>query len=312
MTSPHDLTAADTTKAPPRLGLTEGMILAAIPFAGYLLAFAYESGYVARFGVPIWLIRIELTHVFIISALIGTAYMLWLGTVSALPDRRWKPLLAHLIAPIGWVGVAYLFAMRAAGTTGGPATIAIALVVASLAFAAGSFILGIILPIVRFKDIDSWLDRLQRQVNRDVEAMRHTALEGMLARDPTGRLFSRMSALYLIVVVAPALCYFLGTYNAFTQMRFLLVKSVPCVAIRQYGDATICVGVDTLQRRLQPWVRRLPSSSDSLTYELRFLGFLRPSPYKPSIPRNQDLSAVPAIADDLPRNASKLCSEPKR
>lgn len=70
--------ASPTTspKITPRI--TEGVLIAGIPFLGYVVAFLYEAGYATYFGIPIRLLNIGLTQVMVATgAVLGVLTLLW-------------------------------------------------------------------------------------------------------------------------------------------------------------------------------------------------------------------------------------------
>ena len=66
----------DTTSWSPRV--TQGLFLAAAPLAGYAIAFSYEAGFAAHFGVPLDLVSLDLTKVLLaIAGLLSLGWFLF-------------------------------------------------------------------------------------------------------------------------------------------------------------------------------------------------------------------------------------------
>ncbi len=90
----------------PPIRLSEGVVIAAAPAYGYLLAYVYRRGFAHELTIPLEFIQVELSDVLFmtVSALAaGTVLLLVahvvLSLAEALPqDRRWR--LAYLLAVV--------------------------------------------------------------------------------------------------------------------------------------------------------------------------------------------------------------------
>ncbi len=76
--------------------------VALAPVVAYALAFSYESGYVGWFGVPFWVIRVDLMHVLFASGAVGLLFVLVGSLVAGAPASllRLGPVVLALALPV--------------------------------------------------------------------------------------------------------------------------------------------------------------------------------------------------------------------
>lgn len=267
--------AVDRRSLLERYGLSESLALAAVPFAGYLTAYAYERGYLGRFGVPAWLVQVGITHILALTAVIGGVCLAWINVLSSLPRRRWMPVGAALLGPAWWLAMAYVFLARALIEDGSSARLARWFALASVALGLWSLVRDVARPILRHRDLPSWSERLQRRIGRDVEISRQSALENLLDGEaPERRLFIGSMALVAISLL-PMVAFFTGQTRGALQARFWVAPEPSCVALRSYDALTVCVGLDSAGRRITRALYLLPANERGGRLESRHLGILR-------------------------------------
>lgn len=91
----------------PELLKSEGVLLASIPFAGTLIGFVFEVGYVSYYDVPISLIRIDFNRIVASTALVSVSFVFlhicltWVAFLklsgNAVLRALFKPLFTSLI-----------------------------------------------------------------------------------------------------------------------------------------------------------------------------------------------------------------------
>lgn len=54
----------------PKFKIEKGFLLATLPFAGYITAYAYEGGYLSFFGIPSFLIRLGLEEIIVATSVV--------------------------------------------------------------------------------------------------------------------------------------------------------------------------------------------------------------------------------------------------
>lgn len=70
--------------------MSEGLTIAAVPAAGYLIASAYEFGFASKLGIPLQLISIDLTKVLLIGGILIIASLFYLEIYDAIWKSRLK------------------------------------------------------------------------------------------------------------------------------------------------------------------------------------------------------------------------------
>jgi hypothetical protein len=245
--------------------LTEGMMLAVIPFLGYTYAFVHEAGMNYRFGVPLWLIRLDLSHVLIASAVLLLGWMLLWNFLDLLPNRPWHVLVYLLIEPVMGIGCGlYLllrnqwhWTLRSVGAAIFPALI--------LYLGIGAFVRHIILPLVRHPDLPSWWDRWRRKMHRSLPSQATTVAGVLIRSDNTDMLLLTNLFLFVAFVIGFAV-FALGYRQSHSETDFLLtVDKTPCIVLRRYGESLVCVPVDTVRHQTFGSLRLLPTTDSSRT-----------------------------------------------
>jgi len=233
--------SADPANAARGISMPEGLLVATIPLAGYLLAFAYEAGFCGVFHIPMSFMTLSPTMVF--AAIAG---------------------LALLVAPLLWF--ANLMCMLGLGL-GDP----IARSLIRLAIPAALFLLsiginlkawresmGLLLLLAFFVLLEFGLPLLTQ---RDKETYREKLLgqEAIEARvtdlfDVLGRRFGTLRVtIAMVMIMAILVSNIAGRGQAKGQEEFLVLPSSPeVVVLRVYGDDLVCAQFDRITQEVQP------------------------------------------------------------
>ncbi len=94
----------------PRFPLSEGLVVAAVPAYGYLLAYLYRRGFADELGIPFEFIQVELSDVLfttVAALVIGTFLLLVAHVAFSIPEilpqnRRWR--LGYFLG-LAWLAV---------------------------------------------------------------------------------------------------------------------------------------------------------------------------------------------------------------
>ena len=224
---------------------TEGVLLAALPAFAYLVAYAYQAGFLSRYGVPREAARIAFGEVLVAGGAVGLVGFLFAPTLQLVIQARkkdsalWRELaaLAVVWGLVGVTATAYEFRhvreWRAA------------LLVAT-------FITGIQLglPLVFHRNVTGYANKLAAARAREDGVQ--TPFEWMASFfTPRSRLVLMTAG--LIVLVANTL----GDAAALTRRQYTVTNEAPPRAIvRIYGGHAVLVDMDRQGRRLGPhyWV----------------------------------------------------------
>lgn len=216
--------AAEVQK--PRSLVTDGLIIASVTAAAYLLTFAYEYGYCAYFGIPGFLIEPS-TGTILFAALFILGAVILLIEMSHLPRELlaaipWPRLRTRLILVILiWITPAltgtpfrWLMTFNLAAST----LLLLSDYIFALIFTPGSFSQRI------------------SQGEKETETSKS-------AWDGPKRTFGATAVgLVLIVYMALLGAWLIGSIHARFQDSFIVLKSTPDIAvIKRYGDRLIAI-----------------------------------------------------------------------
>lgn len=229
---------AQPTKTSSRL--PEALIVAAAPPVAYLFSFAFEAGYAHVFGIPMELVSITLTSLFLAAGsflLIGLFLLVLADLASMLLPDPLGPVGRAIVVlgPMALATLAYCF--YALGTPLAPSLRGIAvgwLVILLLQFAW---------PLLTQRDKASYAEKLASQAK-----LEGTGILGRAAR--------RFPAPYLLVYslgLALYITYYAGQSSAYRQQDFLVSQTTPQrVILRVYGDRVISAPFDPVAHFVIP------------------------------------------------------------
>src|SRR5262245_33120699 len=108
--SPNEASGS-TTSVRTRQVLSETAALAAVPLLAYALTFSYEAGFVGYYHLPLWIIDLELSRIFVVLAGLLSVLTLvyWLVFLVPAKVRNLYPLVMALFPPAAILAVLVLF-----------------------------------------------------------------------------------------------------------------------------------------------------------------------------------------------------------
>jgi len=188
-----------------------------IPIAGgvaYLLTFTYEAGFVAVFRIPIEVVKVNLSTIFVVaSALIVSLPLLW-WVLSYIAGSRWTSFRIVLLVLLVLIVCLALFQLY---SHQGKEQIRI-IVGASLLVVCLSFVIFTVL----------YLKPTQLSSLQDPRKSQTVFIIGLL-----------------LVVLAVCTSFAVGRNRALAQTHFLIPEESPDLAVlRFYGDILVCTPFD--------------------------------------------------------------------
>lgn len=251
------------------LGLSEAVLLAVAPIAGYQIAFAYHSGYMSAFRLPVGFVTIGLTDVLVATGAVGGLMLTlfwwadivfiskaWIERPLGRAALRLSPMLLLLA-----VGI-YLFGLKWREWIG--------IVLFLLVF--GFFEFGF--PLVTQWKIRGYSNKLAAQEESDRQVMSVT--------DYVAKAVGPNALLLLVIILIVILMSFAsGRAAALDQREFLVLHGRPeRVVLRIYGDNLVCASWNreekTVGRHL--FVYKVGDGSLNSGLRLEEIGPLHPSP----------------------------------
>ncbi len=220
---------------------SEGLILAAVPFLGYLTIFVYELGFLTYFGIPYEFIQPTFTSVCLVSAVIigvllfsfvsGHCFTVFLTTIFPIKEGS----LLRAIKRISWQIFVLLFFVIFWGKEWkqylGPIMI----------FSMVVFF-EFLWPLITGHKKKSYNEKLAHQ--EDIERK----------YDPEFRIFfnfiderlgRRNVAVFLTVALFMLFVYQAGLIKAKQKDAFWQIDGEQSIVLRIYGDTLICANFDT-------------------------------------------------------------------
>lgn len=229
------------------LRFSDGVLLAAVPAAGYVIAYLYQSGYCRYFNVPPEFIYID-RQVIITSLLATLAFFALL-----------HPLIDFIRAHFSWVPAplarVLLRLTVAVGIVMGLAVVARAThlqVAVMCAIVAGPTVVGnLLLPLIPVGSSGGYIDRVALELSKsDARASMMNAYEKLAGAN----LFLGVVLFYLVCIAA----YGVGGYSAKGKVRFLIVSETSEVVLMRSGSNFLVAPYDFSRGLIHPDVRLIP------------------------------------------------------
>jgi hypothetical protein len=195
-----------------RFGLTEGLVIAGVPAAGYWFAFLYESRYCKYFDIPSFFIEIGILNILVatigmvgalalVSLYADLLFMLSGALARSIRDAIFRVSMP-LILTAGYALVARF-------------TLVEFLTVAGVFFVPivfGEFIF----PLLTQRSTEGYLNKLEAQNKKELE------LDNLI--DMVANALGRRTFLFLALLLALSfVAYFAGGYEAKTQRDFMVI-----------------------------------------------------------------------------------------
>ena len=271
-----------------RVGISEGVLLAAVPVLGTYLAFVFQLGYLWSFGLPPSLIELGLTQIVIsIAAIIAAAcfYLMVLDRVARL-SRLANPILRELGE--------WLLMLTATA----PIVVPVLIVVPPLGklLLVGIFALSFVSSFIPARQKPgeqlSYVERLREKQDRPREGNEFPV-------------FSTMERTLLLPVMAVALVsvvvFMLGMFSVGLQTSRVVLKSQPnLIYVTKHQDSFVFARYDVSSRLFTGELLFLQSTSERpLELIKKKTGPILPAPTKPASNlssnalRNRALDAAP-------------------
>jgi len=240
--------------------ITEGIVIALIPFLGYLFTFAFESGYATFFNFPKEFINIGLPQVVItISILYTTAVLLFFG-IEFLSFVFFKnePSLYHNIVsflPLFGYSIGYFI------ISGWSAAIPFIILIFILGFSS------FIAPLITESDKKDYESKLQAFDKSDWEFRED---RGVLSVRLIRMIGHRNIMLIINLFICFGLTQTLGGVLASRQIRFFVIPSKPeKVILKIYGENLICAEFNRKTKNLKSEIS-IYKSVDPQVQNLKF------------------------------------------
>jgi hypothetical protein len=199
-----------------RFGLTEGLVIAGVPAAGYWFAFLYELGYCKYFDIPPAFIEIGILNILVAIIGLGGAFALihlYADPVFVLSRRLAKPIrraLLRISLPVV-LFAGYALVVRL--------TFIQFILVLALFFVPLAFF-EFIFPLITQRNISGYLNKLDAQNRIELE---HDTLMDLVAMAVGRKIFLFSGFLLMVSFVS----YFTGGYEAKTQRDFMVISEQP-------------------------------------------------------------------------------------
>lgn len=244
MTSPQALTPSA------RSLMGEGILLALATAVGWTLAFTYEAGYLAWYGVPAWFVQVSAERILLTASALAGVFLFIRFFLWGLPNKpwwalavvAWRPallgfLMFGLVINIEWRwGYHLLLAV--------PVLIPLAVLLLSHVQA------DVIAPLLRHEGPP--LLRWQQELEKRPTAKPTLAGEYLDTR--LAQLYGFAVPLTLTILpMALIALYQIGVADARGAAIQLYVDyPAPCIVVRPYDESLICVSVDTSTHTVLP------------------------------------------------------------
>ena len=238
-------------------GLSEGLILAASPAFAYIMALRFEAGYLNWYGLPADLVELSLDHlVFSWTILLGLLLAV-IALVGTLPLRPWHRILSrifHMLFYGAVVGLVLLARSESEGSWRIALTVLLAVVGLFVAFA---LFIEIVVPLLKYRDTPSWLDRFERFDSALASSRRETVLD--FAVQTIGLRVLWIWIIGCLFFLGMPVSNFLGAAVARSKIRYLTLNAPDCAVVRLYGNRLVCLEFDRRHNRFGRLIRLVPT-----------------------------------------------------
>jgi hypothetical protein len=228
--------------------LTDAAIIAAASSYAYAVAFAYEAGFLEHYGLPIWIIQLDLAHVLVaLTGMTTINYVFW-WIIELVPTRAREVLpmatswlagaLALWLALLAFV---WLWDRQDESTN----TLAVIVAAVGILIAYGM----ILQPLWKFKTSGGIPARYrvarETEANERPRAIAH-ALGSRL--EAAGVNAHALRVWFTILSGVLGVAFLFGYREAVAQDTFLVSPDTSAAAVRSYGDHLIVAHLDSARR----------------------------------------------------------------
>lgn len=254
--------------------ISEGVILALIPLAGYWLSFIYQMNFNGYFGIPNYMIDLNMINIIISSLgillfgaiLLQTLNVIGIFLLNINVDRRITSNITgdivSLMLSLSLIIIFDLNILQAA--------------ILLILLPGISVIFNYIFPILTQRTIKGYLAKLLAQ--EDYESTTNTPLD-FVARSPY-RIWVLISILF---VFASIISYVAGGFSARIKTDFYVAHgNIRHVIFRTYSDYYVTSPLDSLNHIGDRSIQLIPIISDSIKVKLEHIGVISKYKTKPS------------------------------
>ncbi len=248
-----------------KLGLSEGLIIAVIPAAGYWFAFLYELGYCKYFDIPVSFVEVGLVNILI--SLVGILGLIGLANIYANAILfLFKDIPEAIKSALLRVSVPTLF-MAGYGLVAKLSSFFIPLIVITFPLIFIEFIL----PCFAQRNVKGYLAKLEAQKKIDLE---HDSFTDLIAKK-----MSKGSALsILLVFILSFVSYFSGGYNAKGQTDFIvLTGEKESVVLKMYNSYFIAASFKRESKSVSAEYKLIPVDENLSIFKFEKIGPLQPN-----------------------------------
>jgi hypothetical protein len=248
-----------------KLGLTEGIVIAGIPAAGYWLAYLYERGYSSYFGIPVSYIRVDVGTV--IGATLGMLGILgfvyiFVNIIYILFPRNLNKVVCNLLLRLLFVTALTLgFVISIPSRDSQKFFFAMWLVFVFL---------EIIWPLFAQRKTKGYLSKIEAQQNLDETADTLT--------NRAASMFPKTFAVAFLLFLLSEAAYWTGSASARLETEFWQpAGDRSLVVVRHYGDVLIAARYYRSTKTLTGEILILPTNENrALRLDLVNVGPLVP------------------------------------
>ena len=205
----------------------------------YSLAYGYQCGYLAFFGVPAEFVEVDLRAVLICAAIsiAGLGFLVWIvGVLLSLRSERMSERLKRdysFVIVFAVVVATFLYLLDAPW----PVLLLI------LAGFAGMPVLNLLIyPVFEYRNVKGYLAKLEKAAEvraAEIAAKKQEPLSMSKYISP------KTIVICLCVVLSPFLAYFIGHHAASHQTVFLVSKDKSCLVVSSRADGLLCASFES-------------------------------------------------------------------
>lgn len=252
-----------------RLGITEGVLIAALPVIGYWLAYLYQLGYCTYFNIPTVFIEISILNIMI--ALVGFASII--ASINFYGEPIYQFIRIFLPHPLNKIFVKILLIVSfilAYSVVKNISTESIYFLL--LFFALPYLLVDLILPLFSQKNVKGYLEKLKAQDEVD----RNEQGDSLMSKIALG--LGRNLFLYIAIFgFISFLVYFAGGYKAKTKSNFIVLNEpFNKVVLKNYRNSFVVADYDSCGQKIYPKFKLVPIDSNLEKITVKKIGSLNP------------------------------------
>lgn len=239
--------------------ISEAALLAAAPAIGAALAFAFEAGFLHHFGLPAWLIRLDLSQIVLATLTVATGSVSLYNVLWVVPKRPWFLPIYFLCLPVlmglsGWFVVHYT-----EWKWGWHLVVPVLWATVSWSLAGIWLVTDFMFPLMRREPTTSVWERWESLFDKESD---HRA--GSIGASVQKSLGVTGGIALVVVLFGLGGAYFYGRYKADGLVDLDWLGSSDCALIREYGSSGLCIDVDTARRLVHPSYHLVPLDQNQL------------------------------------------------